>query len=925
LNKNDLHCVLFLLFASIFFTHGLDITKRMEILTSSKTILPFCRSAVLAFVMVLPLESHAQNGALLPPSPPQWPLLIDADQDGLADADEILLWLNPLDAADGLSDLDGDGLSLAWEWQIDTAPDRADTDADGWSDSDELLVHGTDPRDATSRPADAAQVQTSSASPQPSVLMNVASTTATATAPPSLINGDFTNASAPRWYDATKSTSYQGRGFKWGEGNASGWTAYRGSSIEIWQTNGQSFVELDGNKGSYGIKQPIKDVRACSLLLAWKQSGRNNPLARSDAYYVQIYYQNTSGAVQVISKTPVYQGFSKTAWTDNAHVFTIKEQDIQAAAGAPIYVAFIPEDLNTYGTLIDEVKLFPVEVAVDADRDGEITFDGKDKTTAEKPYRFWLNDDDDGLPGTDDDRNGAEKVPVIRRDNKDRYISTRRDLEDFAKMGFSIGAIRKLVEEGTIQVGLKWIETTDSPSLRLFKAYEQNGQMRHVSDEDLAEGQMGAGYQQSLTDKDGKTVLDSGGTFILKPEFWTDSGDDPVLRYVLFEGVTEGKGRIVFEFFKQDGSSIGVGGDVWLNIKDIRKMYQRANLIPSGQNLPAENPWANIPFEQAPDEVKESITFVHGWNMSPEGAESYAHTMFKRLWWRGFKGRYSAVRWRPYWSTGFDGIPVVGQAIDAYLAKYNDSEHIAWLTGSLFKDYVDELPGNYSKNIVAHSMGNIVVGSALSQGMVVDRYSLMNAAVPAACYDENPLLKQQPGTKIVAGITVNIWVEQTPDDDFDPATRNLAYRGKMKAVAANLSNFYLPEDDATSYAWELGNALTKPPNSRLGQGFDYVRGGKPGQKLLKLSHQPNPTRYLSDPHEAMPYACRTWAKAAGAEGRTKGSIGSIPINLSDPIYSKPGGEKGFRAEHSAQFTRRIQHLKPFYFSLMEKLGIPQNP
>jgi hypothetical protein len=67
--------------------------------------------------------------------------------------------------------------------------------------------------------------------------------------------------------------------------------------------------------------------------------------------------------VQVISKTAVYQGFSKTAWTDNAHVFTIKEQDIQAAAGAPIYVAYIPEDLNTYGTLIDEVKLLPVELA----------------------------------------------------------------------------------------------------------------------------------------------------------------------------------------------------------------------------------------------------------------------------------------------------------------------------------------------------------------------------------------------------------------------------------------------------------------------------------------------------------------------------------------------------------------------------------
>jgi hypothetical protein len=94
--------------------------------------------------------------------------------------------------------------------------------------------------------------------------------------------------------------------------------------------------------------------------------------------------------------------------------------------------------------------------------------------------------------------------------------------------------------------------------------------------------------------------------------------------------------------------------------------------------------------------------------------------------------------------------------------------------------------------------------------------------------------------------------------------------------------------------------------------------------LIKLTHRPNPIRYLTDPHEAMPYACRTWVKAAGAEGRTRGSIGGSPINLSESIYSKPGSNTGFGKEHSAQFSRRIQHLKPFYFSLMDMLGIPQN-
>jgi hypothetical protein len=67
LNKNDLHCVLFLLFASIFFTD--------ENYRSFENY-----SAVLAFVMVLPLESHALKWASLSPSPPRWSLLVDADE-----------------------------------------------------------------------------------------------------------------------------------------------------------------------------------------------------------------------------------------------------------------------------------------------------------------------------------------------------------------------------------------------------------------------------------------------------------------------------------------------------------------------------------------------------------------------------------------------------------------------------------------------------------------------------------------------------------------------------------------------------------------------------------------------------------------------------------------------------------------------------
>ena len=48
---------------------------------------------------------------------------------------------------------------------------------------------------------------------------------------------------------------------------------------------------------------------------------------------------------------------------------------------------------------------------------------------------------------------------------------------------------------------------------------------------------------------------------------------------------------------------------------------------------------------------------------------------------------------------------------------------------------------------MAHSMGNIVVGSALREKAVINNYALMNAAIPAECYDDRSDLRQIPGTK----------------------------------------------------------------------------------------------------------------------------------------------------------------------------------
>ena len=54
----------------------------------------------------------------------------------------------------------------------------------------------------------------------------------------------------------------------------------------------------------------------------------------------------------------------------------------------------------TFDVQANEVKL---QLAVDANRDGNVTFNAADATSTDKPYRFWVNNDYDGFdPGIDD-------------------------------------------------------------------------------------------------------------------------------------------------------------------------------------------------------------------------------------------------------------------------------------------------------------------------------------------------------------------------------------------------------------------------------------------------------------------------------------------------------------------------------------------
>jgi len=191
--------------------------------------------------------------------------------------------------------------------------------------------------------------------------------------------------------------------------------------------------------------------------------------------------------------------------------------------------------------------------------------------------------------------------------------------------------------------------------------------------------------------------------------------------------------------------------------------------------------------------------------------------------------------------------------------------------------------------------------------MALDRYALLHAAVPASCYDTGSYLEQLQAPGAFGYI---YWDTRTPDDDPAPLTSALAYRGRLSTVQGSLINFFLPQDRATTYAWEFNNRAFKPTTR-----FFYDRNEVDGSKLWK--NEGGIRRSLTDPEEAMPYADQSWSKVAGADGRTAGAITSPGVDL-NALF-------GFADDHSAEFIRNIQQLQPFYVRLLESLDVSQNP
>jgi len=590
------------------------------------------------------------------------------------------------------------------------------------------------------------------------------------------------------------------------------------------------------------------------------------------------------------------------------------ETVVSGPVGWPVEVTPVATHVHRYWDYTFDVHANEVglQLGVDADRDGNITFDATDATSVDNPYRFWVNNDYDGYDSNIGDY--ADLDPSTGSDANNLAISCTRDLEDYTRLWINTQGITEKLRDGTFRLALEWKDVTDDPKIQFFQAVEADGGALYLTDTGTAQLQF-ANSGTHIIEFNHINVLTQNNPFIFPPSFWTEanvSTNQPVA-HLLFDAVSRGSGKLVISIYKTDGmAKLAESQPIYLKLQDVKEMYERWTVGDGNGGAPATTATVSMrlpsgvttPFRYhtfSPEE-NEYILFVHGWNLAPWERDAFADTAFKRLYWQGYKGRFGAFQWPTEY--GFGSWKTVATDPD----NYDNSELNAWSSATGLLDLLNNLNIDYPSHVYmfAHSMGNIVAGEALKRAgsnQVVNTYIAMQSAVPAHCYDQ-----------IADFRTVRWFLESgTPDRYANYPTNNGPCYFNGIAGAGSFINFYNANDWAlAANHWQLDQDLKPDTGYGYVQNEDYFFKGFYNTEL----------NFPADTYEIFAYCDEARCYAIGAQANVGGAfLPDQEIDLNASPYNFGSEHNG----HSAQFNSDNVDRYLFWEQLLVSMNIKHRP
>ncbi len=580
---------------------------------------------------------------------------------------------------------------------------------------------------------------------------------------------------------------------------------------------------------------------------------------------------------------------------------------------------------DTGTTNIGQLVVHSLALLLDSNHDGAM---GTNVAYADwtTPFRHWVNDDaDDGWVDTEPIESGRDAKPDAQTQNL-QTIGSTRDLEDFARLWIS--GVPTLPANQGYSVNLEWEgdhywET--APTLNFFLSADTDGSANYLINTNAAVSQLvsyltipGTGNWPH-PNYPGSTRISCG---MVGPN---SSLSLPITLFgnkrhlcLVFEGLKAGSGTLQL-VVRKDGKIVGITSRR-IEIQDVKDMYERAHITGVDANplhtdvsgfVPSFIPQARV------EESDEVIALVHGWNMSQGEYHNFSETMFKRLWWQGYRGRFAGVRWPTY---SADNAGILSRL------TYNSSELVAWRSGLGVAQFMTSLRQRFPTatiGVCAHSMGNVAMAQALKHHLSqnvqeIDNYVLMQAAVPAGSYDV-----AAPNWPALA----NSFATSPAPDDYIVIATNISQSVRRRVV-----NFHNTNDFALATGtlggievnW-LGNqrlnkpdGLFSPPTAGKLWNYSWTASTNPPYASAVDLYGNNP-RIVTNNYESLAFVSRSHTRAVGSIGGIGGALNvSEEVDLNRSVESS--GVLGLNREqneHSGQFNWHCQKTWLFYKKLTE--------
>jgi len=535
--------------------------------------------------------------------------------------------------------------------------------------------------------------------------------------------------------------------------------------------------------------------------------------------------------------------------------------------------------------------LTPALVNVDANRDGQITFDGKDSTSPLTRFRFWLNDNVDL---DDTSANPANNQP----DHTHASIQNERDLEDFTRL--HVKAPSAFVNDGTWKVAFAFSEVVEgTPGVNLWRA--PTSDTRYLTDRFIA---------ARVIRQPSAKLCSVNGTEVVLNQSQLDLFDNPdKLGAILFEGSAAGKGALTVRFYRNDVKV--TEGKVYLDLNPIARMYEHwtvgdhadPTLDPDNIPLAASLTSDSQAYGDSSPEERDYILFVHGWRLLPWERRAVANTSYKRLWHLGYKGRFGLFSWPTEWKSG-----IVWSSLTADRRNYHNSEYKAWYSAAGLETLLAQKNQQYPGRVMlmAHCMGNVAASEAMlrnahpasgASAPLVRAYVASQASSVAHCYNPN-LSNALPGSSQMVN-----WYKSYPIEDQMHPTAGTEYFRGINASSQKYVNFYNPSDFTLSrLLW--GSSQTSKPD----QNYRYSRG--------RFFHYGEPLRPPERTFDVFAFACPARSGALGTQPNVGGPFAEqLDLNGSFAF----GGSFN---SHNSQFLSNFRTRSPYWEALLLKFGYP---